>query len=257
MRPIWSGAISFGLVNIPVRMFSATAGTDLSFHYLRKSDHSPISYQKIARADGKVVPFDEIEKGYEYRKGDYVVVTDEDFAKANKWTTHTIDIVDFVDDAQVEDMLFDRPYFLEPSKGADRPYALLREAMKKSKKIGIAKFVLRNREHLGAVKPMDNVIMLDQLRFSDEVRLPTELRLPATRVTKKEMDMATALIKQLTTDFKASSYKDDYQRQLKRVIAAKAKGKKPAAKGSEPKTTPVKDLMSVLTASLEQGKVRA
>lgn len=195
MRSIWSGTISFGLVNIPVRMYSATAGTELTFHYLHKEDHSPINYQKICRRDGDVVSFDEIEKGYEYRKGDYVVVTDEDFTKANKWATKTIDIVDFADDERVDDTLFDKPYFLEPAKGADRPYALLREAMKKTGKVGIAKFVLRNREHLGAVKPNGSVIMPDQLRSSDEVRLPKDLRLPATRLTKKEMDMAIALIK--------------------------------------------------------------
>jgi DNA end-binding protein Ku len=153
MRAIWSGALSFGLVNIPVKLYSATAGMGLDLTMLHKKDISPIRYARICRADGKEIPYEDIVKGYEYQKGDYVILTDEDFKKASVEKTKAIEIESFVKESEIDPIYFEKPYYLEPEKGAQKAYALLRESLKKSKKIGLAKFVLRNREHLAAIRP--------------------------------------------------------------------------------------------------------
>lgn len=255
MRAMWTGALSFGLVNIPVRLYSATGDGALKFKYLHKEDLSPIRYARVCRADGKEIPFDDIVRGYEYQKGDFVVLTDDDFKKANVRKTKTIDIHDFVDESEIESIYYDKPYYLEPDENAGKPYALLHQALQKSKKVGIAKFVIRNKEHLGAIKPVGGVVVLNQLRFESEIRKPTGLDLPdAKQADTREIDMALKLIDQLTAHFKPQQFKDTYTEELQRVIEAKAKGKTFKAKGAEPKPTAVKDLMSTLRASLEKGK---
>lgn len=258
MRAIWTGALSFGLVNIPVRLYSAVAGTALDFDMLHKKDLSPIRYARVCRSDGKEVPYEDIVKGYEYRKGDYVILADEDFKKANVKKTKTVDIQDFVKENEIDTIFYEKPYYLEPEKGAEKPYALLREALKKSKKVGLAKFVLRNREHLAVVKPQEELLILNQLRFKEEVRQPDDLNLPkAKQAGKREVEIALALIDQLTAHFKPEDYRDTYQAELKKVIEAKAKGKKIVAKGKEPEPTEVTDLMAMLRKSLEKEKARA
>lgn len=258
MRAIWTGALSFGLVNIPIRLYSATEDHALSFDMLHKDDLSPIKYVRVCREDGKEIPYEDIVKGYEYHKGDYIVLTEEDFKRANIKKTKSIDIVDFVQQEEIDSVYFEKPYFLEPAKGAAKPYALLREAIKKSKKVGIAKFVLRNREHLAVVKPFENVLVLNQMRFLSELRKPEGLDLPAKAAAKgKELDIALALIEQLTSSFKPEEYKDTYTAELRTVIAEKAKGKKPKKKGKEPQATEVTDLMAMLRKSLEKEKQRA
>jgi DNA end-binding protein Ku len=213
MRAIWTGALSFGLVNIPVRLYSATSGTGLEFDMLHKKDLSPIRYARVCRADGKEVPYEEIVKGYEYKKGDYVVLTDEDFKKAAPRRTKTVDIFDFVKEDEIDSVYFEKPYYLEPDKGAGKAYSLLREALKKSKKVGLAKFVLRNKEHLAVIKPFGKVVVLNQLRFNDEIRPPEGLDLPGEKVAKgKEIEIALALIDHLTSHFKPEDYKDDYKK---------------------------------------------
>ncbi len=255
MRAMWTGALSFGLVNIPVRMYSAAGDGDLKFRYLRKGDLSPIRYLKVARADGKEVPFDQIVRGYEYQKGDFIVLTDEEFKKANVKRTKTINIAEFTDEGEIDLIYAERPYYLEPDKGAAKPYALLREALRRSKKVGVAEFVLRNKEHLGVIKPTGNVIVLEQLRYSDEIRKPVGLDVPdAKQADKRELDMALTLIDQLTEHFDPRDFKDDYRRELRGVIAKKAKGKKVETKGKEPEPTAVTDLMSTLRKSLERGR---
>lgn len=258
MRAIWTGALSFGLVNIPVRLYSATSGTDLDLTMLHKKDLSPIRYARICRADGKEIPYEDIVKGYEYRKGDYVILTEDDFKKANVEKTKAIEIQEFVKESEIDPIYFEKPYFLEPEKGAEKAYALLRESLRKSKKIGIAKFVLRNREHLAAVKPSDDVLVLEQMRFDTEIRKPEELNLPdAKKAGNKEIQIALALIEQLTEHFDPKAYKDTYTDELKKVIDAKAKGKPVKAKGKEPKATEVADIMAMLKKSLEKEKTRA
>jgi DNA end-binding protein Ku len=257
MRAIWSGALNFGLINIPVKLYSASEDKQLHFHYLHKTDHSPIRFAKVCRADGKEVPYEDIVKGYEYQDGDYVILTEDDFKKANVKKTKMIEIMDFVEQAEVDPVYFEKPYYLEPDKNSEKPYALLREALKRSKKIGIAKFVIREKEHLGAIKAKGSAIVLDQMRFKDEVRDPKGLNLPDAKVQGRELEMALKLIDQLTGTFKPEQYKDTYTEELEAVIAQKAKGKKPKAKGKAPEPTKVGDLMSILRASLEKERKTA
>src|SRR5476651_1073124 len=169
MRSIWNGSISFGLVTIPVALYPATGRDELSFKLLRKSDQSPVNYKRIAQADGKEVPWEEIVKGYEYEKGKFVVIKDEDFKRVDlEAAAQTIDIMDFVDVEQINPMYFQKPYYLEPQKGGDKPYALLRDALSDSGKIGIAKVVIRTREHLAGVKAQGEAIILEIMHFADE-----------------------------------------------------------------------------------------
>lgn len=256
MRAIWNGSIGFGLVNIPVKLYSGAesrGGLDLTM--LHSKDNSPIRYIKVCRADGKEVPYEDIVKGYEYRKGDYIVLDEKDFEKANAKKSKTIEIVEFTAETEIDVRYFEKPYYLEPDKGAEKAYALLREALAKSGKIAIAKFVLRNREHLAALKPVGRVLVLDQMRFTSELRQPSELNLPEATATEKEIDMALALIDQLTEPFVPEDFHDTYTEELEKVIEAKAKGKKiVTADSEEPQPTDVKDLMAQLKASLEKQK---
>lgn len=255
MRAMWTGALSFGLVNIPVRLYSAAGEGDLKFKFLREKDLSPIKYVKVARKDGKEVPFDDIVRGYEYKKGDFIVLTDDDFKMANVKRTKTIDIQQFSQESDIDLIYADKPYYLEPDKGAGKPYTLLREALRKSKKVGVAEFVLRNKQHIGVIKTTGNVIVLEQLRYNDEVRKPIGLDLPAAKSTnKQELEMALSLIDQLTKSFDPSDFKDSYRKDLLTVINKKAKGKPIKAKGREPEPTEVSDLMATLKKSLETGK---
>lgn len=254
MRPIWSGAISFGLVNIPIRVYSASEEHALSFDMLHKTDLSPIRYARICKADGKEIPYQDIVKGYEYEKGEYVVVDAEDFKRANPRKTQTIEILDFVNEDEIDSVYYEKPYYLEPDKGAGKSYTLLLEAFKKSKKVGVVKFIFKDREHLGVLKPYKNVIALNQLRFDHELRNPEQLEFSPADVSKKELDMALKLISQLTDKFKPAAYKDTYIDELKSVIEDKVKGIKPRKKAVKPAaSTKVHDIMSLLKASLDEG----
>lgn len=255
MRAIWTGSLSFGLVNIPVRMYSATADSQLHFHFLHRKDLSPVRYAKFCAAEDKELKQSEIVKGHEYKDGQYVTMEDADFEKANKRTTKTIDLINFVDEADIPPIFYDKPYYLEPDKNAKKPYALLHQALCKTDRVGLAKFVLRNREHLAAVKPVGGVIVLNQMRFNHEIRKPTGLDLPDSgKAPKKEVEMALKLVDQLTEDFKPTQYQDSYTKDLERVIEAKIKGKKPTAVGTAPKPTEVSSLMEALRASLDKPK---
>lgn len=252
MRSIWKASISFGLVNIPINLYSATRERELKFTLLHKPDLSEIRYAKICKEEEKEVPFEQIVKGYEYEKGNYIVLTDEDFEKANVAKTKTIEILDFTDEDEIDIEYYERPYFLEPDKGASKAYALLREALKKSKKVAIAKYVLKNHEHLAVLKPHGNVLILNQMRTHAELLLPDALKLPEEeKISSKEMEMAMQLIEQLSGPFKPEQYKDTYTEDLKEIIAKKAKGIKIAPKGKAPKPSKVTDIMTLLKASLE------
>ena len=252
MRALWSGSLSFGLINIPVRIFSAILDHSLNFVMLHNKDLSPIRFARICKADGKEIPYEDIVKGYEDQPGDYVVLVEEDFEQANVKKTKSIEIMDFIDEKEIDTIYYEKPYFLEPGKGADKAYVLLREALKKSKKVALAKFVLHNREHLAVVKPYDQIIILNQLRYNSELKKPDQLQLPASvKTSPQEITMALKLIDQLTGHFEPEKYHDTYTEELENIIEAKAKGKKPRAKGKEPKITPVKDMMRLLKESLE------
>jgi DNA end-binding protein Ku len=255
MRAIWSGAISFGLVNIPVKVYSATNQHRLDFDMLDKNDHSRIRYARISTGSEKEIPFEDIVKGYKWGD-DYVIVDKEDFDKVSPEKSKTIDIVDFVEEEEIDSMYYEKPYFLEPDKTAARSYALLRDALKKSKKVGIAIFVFRNRQHIGVIKPSGNALVLNQIRYSDELRDPEDLNLPAEQAARgKELDMALALIEQSTSNFDPSQYKDDYTEELLKIIEQKAQGKTvKAAKAKSPKATKPDDLMELLKASLKKRK---
>lgn len=257
MRPIWSGIISFGLINIPVRLYSATAEKGPDFDLLHKKDFSPIRYARICRSDGKEIPWEEIVKGYEYEEGDYVVLADEDFKKADLKKTKSIEVTEFVSEESIDTSLFEKPYYLEPDKSSAKAYALLREALKKSGKVGIVKFVLRMRERLGIIKPHRNMIILNQMRFANELRSEKELELPEEDlISQKDIDLALLFINQLTTSFDPKKYKDEYREELEGVIEEKIKGKTPKARGEAPEPSDVKDLMSLLKKSLERERQR-
>ncbi len=258
MRAIWSGSLSFGLINIPVKVYSASEERALKFRLLDKHGNCPISYAKVCREHNREVKYEDIVKGYEYQKGDFVILTDEDFAKAAPRKTKTIDIVNFVSEEEVPSKNIDRPYFVEPDKKAEKAYVLLREALKRSKQVGIAKIVFREKEHIAMVKPESRALMLITLRYEDELREPAGLNLPEkAEYSEKELDMAMMLIDQLKEHFNAKEYKDTYTAALKKVIERKAEGKpiKVSAE-KEPGATDMKNLMEILRKSLEKERRR-
>jgi DNA end-binding protein Ku len=253
MKAIWSGLISFGLVNIPVKLYSASEEGGLHFNLLHGKDLSPIRFARVCRADGKEIPYEDIVKGYEYQEGDYVVLADKDFEKANIKKTKSIEILDFVTEKEIEDIYFHKPYYLEPEKNSEKAYALLREALGRAKKIGIAKFVIRNREHIGALKPYNGAILLNEMRFKKEIKNVEDLKLPPKDLVKTdEIAVALKLIDQLTKPFKPEKYHDSYTEELKKVIDDKSKGIKPKSRGEPPRPTRVPDIMAVLKESLRQ-----
>jgi DNA end-binding protein Ku len=266
MRAIWKGSISFGLVNIPIALYPATKSEELHFSLLRKSDLSPINFRRVAQADGKEVGWDEIVKGYEYEKGKFVVLREEDFKRVDIEATQSVDIVDFVELAEVNPMHFQKPYYMEPGRGADKPYGLLREALRKSGKVGIAKVVIRTRQHLASVKPNGDFLVLELMHFADEIVSPDALKKPeGAQPGEKEMAMAGALIASLTRPWEPQRYEDDYRVAMLKVIDEKiaAGGKevpKAAGKTGGKPATNVIDLVSVLQQSLDQaagaGKTR-
>lgn len=253
MRPIWTGSISFGLVNIPVRLFSGVhprEGLDLDM--LHKEDNGPIRYARICRKDGEEVPWDDIVKGYEYREGDYVVLTKKDLEKADARKTQTIDIQQFVEEGEIDIRYFEKPYYLEPVKGGEKAYALLHGALEESNKLALTKYVIHEREHLGVIQPVGRALVLNQMRFPTDIREATNLKFPTGKeVTAKELDVAMKLIRQETKHFVPEDFRDTYTEELEEMIKAKTKGKKMPSKGRAPKDTSAHDLMSALKASLK------
>jgi DNA end-binding protein Ku len=255
MKSIWKGAISFGLVNIPVRLYSATERETVAFHMLSKKDHSRIRFLRVSEANGKEVPYEDIVKGYELEDGGYVVVSDEELAEASPEKSSTIEIQEFVDESEISSLYFDKPYYLEPDKSAGKAYALLRDALSKSRKVGISQFVLRNREHLCALKAMDEVLVLNALRFASEIRETAELSVPKSeKITQSEINLALKLIEGLTARFDPKKYKDTYAEEVKKVIDAKAKGQKIKAPAKTAPSTKVIDLTAALKESLKTPK---
>ncbi len=257
MRAIWKGSISFGLVNIPIALYPATKREELRFRLLRATDLSPVSYKRVAEKDGREVPWDQIVKGYEYEKGKYVVLKDEDFQRVDLEATQTVDIQDFVEVDEIDPMYFYKPYYLEPQKGGDKAYVLLRDALEDSKKVGIAKVVIKTRQYLAGVKPEDSVLILELMHFAEELADPEKLHIPKKlEPGKRELDMAKALVGSMSTRWNPEKYHDDYREALMEVIEEKveAGGKEIEEKPKKaPKPTKVIDLVSVLQKSLEQS----
>ena len=255
-RAIWTGSISFGLLNVPVKLYSAVSKKNVSFRELRESDSSRIRHKRVAEADGKEVPYDDIVKGYEISPEQYVVITKEDFEEIDPKKTRAIEIQDFVDLEEIDPIYFDHPYYLGPDKGAEKAYSLLVKAMSDAKKVAIARFVLRNRENLAAIRPAGNVLTMATMRFADEVVAPDELGedvIPqdGRKLEKREIDMAKQLIDSLTSDFDPGKYRDEYREELLALIDRKAQGKAVVEPVSEePKPTKAPDLMAALEESL-------
>jgi DNA end-binding protein Ku len=258
MRPIWKGAIGFGLVNIPVKLYSATESSNIDLDMLDKHDHSNIKFKRVNEKTGREVPWANIVKGYKLPNDDYVILSDKDFEAASVKKTKTIEITDFVKESEIESLYYETPYYIEPDKSGARAYALLREALTKTGKVGIASFVLRNRESLAVLRANSKVIVLNRIRFDEEIRDTGDLDLPAKAEIKgAELKMAVSLIDQLTHKFDISKYKDTYTADLLKLIKAKAKGKvikQPKLKVVHNKTT---DLMSQLKASLGSKRKKA
>jgi DNA end-binding protein Ku len=253
-RAIWSGSITFGLVNAPVRIYSAIQEHKLHFNLLHRKDDSPIGYEKICKKEDKPVPDDEIVKAFEYRKGDFVYMEEEDFAAAKVEGIHTIEITDFVPYADIDPIYFAKTYYIGPDQGADKVYSLLVRAMEGSELAGIAKFVMRDKQHLGCLRVREGALTLEQLYFADEIRPLGEIKPKKARVEKRELDMAQALIENFATKWDPSQYKDTYRDELLAVIKAKRKGKDvhEAAEVEEPEEA--FDLMEALRQSVERTK---
>ncbi len=256
MRAIWKGSISFGLVYIPIAVYPATREEKLSFRQLRATDLSPIRYKKVAEADQKEVTADQIVKGFEYERGNYVIMKEEDFAKVRIESTHSIDITDFVELAQVDPKFFYKPYFLEPQKGGEKAYALLHKALAGTAKIGIAKVVISNREYLASVKPDGLFLVLDLMHFASEILAPEELKNgSATAITDKELKMAQSLVESMSTAWEPDKYRDEYRNAMMEIIEQKAQHKEVAKKPeTKVRATNVVDLVKVLQESLNRNQ---
>jgi DNA end-binding protein Ku len=252
-RSIWSGSISFGLVNVPVRLYSAVSEHKLQFHFVHEKDNSPIGYEKICKKEDKPVPDDEIVKAFEYEKGEYVFMEDEDFEAARVEGYKTIEITDFVPYQDIDPIYFAHTYLVGPAAGAEKTYSLLVRAMEDSELAAIAKFVMRDRQYLGALRIRGGVITLEQLHFADEIRPISDIKPSRARVSQQELQMAQRLIESWTTTWKPEMYKDTYRDALMAVIKAKRKGKEihPAA-GVQEEEMP--DLMTALRQSIERTR---
>jgi DNA end-binding protein Ku len=254
MRSIWTGSISFGLINIPIKLYSAIEESSLDMDMLDKKDHANIKFKRVNEDTGKEVTFANIVKGYKV-DDEYIILEAEDFEAADAEKTKTIDIMNFVEEKEINSIYYEQPYFLEPDKGAMNAYGLLRDALQASKKVAVTSFVLRNKEGLAILKPYKNVIVLNRIRWEQEIRDPSELKLPPVSKSKaKEIDMANKLVDQLTEKFDISQYKDQYTDKLLKIIHDKAKGKKRTAPKLKVVHKQNDDLMSMLKASLETKK---
>jgi DNA end-binding protein Ku len=256
MRAIWSGAIGFGLVNIPVKLFSAVQQSELDLDMLDKKDHANIKFQRVNANTGKEVAWENIVKGYKLNER-YVVLTNEDFEKASPEKNKIIEIAEFVEEKEIESIYYETPYYLQPEKSGAKAYSLLRDALKKSGKVGLGSFVLRSRESLVIIKPYSDILLLNKIRFQEEIRDTSEINVPKSSPTAAEVKMATQLIDQLTHEFDISRYKDSYSDKLMKLIKAKAKGKKLVSSPLRVVHSPGKDLMAQLKASLEPSKRKA
>lgn len=256
MRSIWTGSISFGLINIPIKIFSAVEESTLDMDMLDKKDHANIKFKRVNENTGKEVTFANIVKGYKVND-QYVILDDADFEAADAEKTKTINILNFTEEKEIDSIYYEQPYYLEPDKGAANAYALLRDSLQASKKVAVTSFVMRNKEGLAILKPYKKVIVLNRIRWEQEIRDASELKLPPISKSKtKEMDMADKLIDQLTEKFDISSYKDEYTDKLLKIIHDKAKGKKLAAPKLKVVHKQTDDLMSMLKASLETKKAK-
>lgn len=263
-RPVWNGSISFGLLNVPVQLYSGERSVDLHLRMLDSRTNTPIRYERINSETGEEVPWKDVVKAFEYSKGNYAVIDEEDIRKAHPEATETVEIEAFVDQDSIDPRYFEKPYYLVPAKKAEKGYVLLRETLKKSKKIGIARVVIRTRQYLAAVMPLEKALVLNLMRFPQELIAADEFNLPQEaparyRITPKESEMAQALVESMVTKWNPEDYKDDFREQLRKIIdeqIARQGGKPPKPGKPHPvpgAATNVVDFMSLLRKSLESG----
>ena len=258
-RGLWKGAISFGLVNVPVELHSAKRrSAELDMTMLDKRDLAPVGYKRVNKSTGKEVAWGDVVKGYEYQDGDYVVLSDEDFRRANPEAAKTVDILAFVELAEIQPQYFDTPYYLKPEKRGEKPYALLRDTLQKAGKAGIASVVIRTKQYLAALVAQDELLVLNTLRYADELKDPAGLEIPKARVSAKELDMAMRLVEDMADDWHPGKYKDTYRDDLLKRIKEKVKAgeteelTEPEKQPSREKSADVIDLMSLLKKSVAQ-----
>ena len=258
MASIWKGSLTFGLVHVPVEMKTAIRSDHISFRMLHAEDMSPIKYERVCQADGEPVPWSEIVKGYEYEKGKFVVLTDDDFKKAALDSSRTIDIIDFVRQDEIDSRYFETPYYLLPAKGGDKPYALLREAMRQTGVVGVGKVIIRRTQHLAGVRVVGEALVIELMRFANELVDISDYSFPGTAMLREqELTMAKQLVENLAEPFDPSRYTDDYRANLMKLIRAKMKGKKVTAAEALPdddEDSKVLDLMTRLQASLAEAQ---
>lgn len=255
MKAIWNGSIGFGLVNIPVKLYSATEESSIDLDMLDKKDHSNIKFKRVNETTGKEVPWENIVKGYNY-DGKYVVLDQADFGKASPEKTKTLSIDQFVKEDEIDSIYFETPYYLEPQKNGEAAYNLLVEALKKTGMAGVGTFVMRNKEALGILRPYEDILLFQRIRYPEEIRKTSDLNITKKTIKPAELKMAVALIEQLSQKFDISAYKDNYAAGLMKVIEAKAKGKKLAEPKMKVVHNKAKDLMEQLKASLSESKSR-
>jgi len=265
-RAIWKGAISFGLVHIPVELYSAESSSGLDLDLLDRRDFAPVGYKRYNKETGKDIDWNDIVKGYEYEKGQYVVLSDEDLKRANVEATQTIDILSFVDAEEVPPIYYEQPYYLAPTKGGDKVYVLLRETLRKANKIGIAQIVIRTKQHLAALLPMENGIVLNMLRYGDEIRPLKDINLPDSNskkaaVSDKEIKMAMSLLEDMTEPFDPMAYHDTYREDVMAMVEKKIKANQTKTvtqpeqgEEREPASSNVVDLMELLRKSIDSKK---
>jgi DNA end-binding protein Ku len=256
MRAIWSGAIGFGLVNIPVKLFSAVQSSELDLDMLDKKDKANIKYKRVNADTGKEVEWENIVRGYKMESG-YVVLDDDDFEKVSPEKNKIIEIAEFVNEKEIDSIYYETPYYIQPEKSGVKPYALLRDALKKTGKAGLGTYVLRNRESLVLIKPIGDFLILNKIRFQEEIRDTDDLNVPSVKTKPAELEMAIQLIDQLTTKFDISRFKDSYNDKLLKLIMAKSKGKKPTTPKMKIVHSKSTDLMAQLKESLNSSKRKA
>jgi DNA end-binding protein Ku len=251
----WKGTISFGLVSIPVELRTAVQSDHVSFKMLHAEDLALVKYERVCAKDGEPVPWGEIVKGYEYAKGKYVILSDEDFRAAAPASSKTIDVLDFVRAEEIDPRFFDTPYYVVPAKGGEKGYALLREAMRTTGSVGVGKLTMHQKQHLAAIKTIGDAMMLETMRFANELVDSSALSFPSSELVRpQELKMAEQLVANLAEPFEPEKYTDEYRANLMKIIHAKMKGQKiEVAPSEEPESTTVIDLMSRLQASLEQS----
>lgn len=257
-RSLWSGAISFGLVNVPVKMVTAVSQKDVRFNQLHAKDHSRIQQKRFCAEEGIEIPYEEIVKGYEVRPGQYVIIEPEELDGLDPEATHSIDILEFVELAQIDPVYFDKPYYLVPDRRAEKPYALLAQSLEKSGKVGIAKFVMRTKEYLAAVRATNGVLVISTLLYGDEVINPETLEVPGieTELSERELAMAEALIESLTEKFDPDRHEDTYREKVLDLIARKDEGQEIVIQAASEEPAKVEDLMAALEASVQAARAK-